>query len=94
MTGRVEVLGEPFFIQVSNERGIAFLERFEFHEPVNVYTKRRDKTDAWLIRIGLDDGRGYEGHRYIVRCMTGPLLGRAEEIVRRKLGMAPRVVAG
>ncbi len=84
---------EVEWIQVSNERGLRYLERFTFRAPVNSYTKRKDKSGKWLLRIGHEDSRGrYSGHRYIVRCMTGELLGEAEIILRRKLGFPDRVV--
>lgn len=83
----------PEFIQVSSFAALDHLRAFQFARPVNHYKKKRDKRGAYLIRIGWRDGDQYSGHLYIVRCMTGPLLGEAEEIVRAKLGLPPRVVA-
>jgi hypothetical protein len=80
---------DDLFIQVSNENGLNFLERFPFEpsDVLNFYSKRRDSSGAWLIRIGHKDAHGrYHGHRHIVRCMSGELLGKAEDIVRLKLG--------
>jgi hypothetical protein len=84
----------PLFIQVSNEGGLRFLERYTFDERANNYVKRRDASGAFCLRIVHQDGRGERSPPlHIVRCKTGPLLGDAEPIVRRKLGLPARVVA-
>lgn len=83
----------PEFIQVSSYAALDHLRAFEFHQPVNHYKKKRDRKGALLIRIGYVDGDHYSGHLYIVRCMTGPLFGEAEAIVREKLGLPPHVVS-
>lgn len=82
----------PEFIQVSSFAALAHLRAFEFRQRVNHYKKKRDKMGAFLIRIGWRDGDHYSGHLYIVRCMTGALLGEAEAIVREKLSLPPRLV--
>lgn len=86
------------FIQVSNDKGLRYLERFAFALPVNAYRKKRDASDAFLICIAYDANAANPRYRgpptYIVRCMTGELLAEAEDIVRRKLGQAPRTDHG
>lgn len=82
----------PEFIQVSSYAALDHLRAFQFTTPVNKYKKKKDKMGAYLIRIGWSEGDHYSGHIYIVRCMTGALLGEAEAIVREKLGIPPRVV--
>lgn len=81
----------PEFIQVSSFAALDELRAFQFVKPVNHYKKKRDSVGAFLIRLGWRDGDHYSGHLYIVRCMTGALLGEAEKIVREKLGLPPRV---
>lgn len=83
----------PEFIQVSSFAALDHLRAFEFKRRVNHYKKKRDRRGAFLIRIGWIEGERYSGHLYIVRCMTGALLGEAEVIVRQKLGLPPRVVS-
>jgi hypothetical protein len=80
----------PEFIQVSSFAALNHLRAFEFTRPVNVYKNKRDRKGAYLIRIGWREGDRYSGHLYIVRCMTGELRREAEDIVREKLGFAPR----
>ena len=71
----------PIWIQISNARGLGFLRHFKLSE-VNRYVKKRDATDAYLLKLyydptGTDAVRPRPAPKIIIRCTTGALLGAA-----------------
>lgn len=87
---------DPFFIQINDARGLAFLQHFKL-TGVNAYQKKRDRSEQYLVKLyydpsGNDTTRPRPRPIIVVRCKTGALLGAAEAIVREKLGLAARIV--
>lgn len=82
---------QPIWVVCNNDKGLAFLRHLHL-TGVNAYTKKRDSVGHHLMRLyfdptGRDSARPRPAPLYIIRSDNGPTFGRAEQIVRDKLGI-------
>jgi len=80
---------KPTFVHVGTDEELEALREYAF-EGVNVCTKRKvaDNGGWFLVFLGAkagEDGKGYSGHRYIIRCRNPDMQKAAAKIVRERL---------